>query len=75
MKGLNTWSYAPYRPFLTEVGDIYICRVVPYENKIHFEWLDINAKEYNFFSKNAPMKSFYLPEKPTGVSLILKSLQ
>lgn len=34
------WSYAPYRPFLTEVGDIYICRVVPFEDKIHFEWLE-----------------------------------
>lgn len=35
----NTWSYAPYRPYLRNVGDIYICRIVPYENKIHFEWL------------------------------------
>lgn len=35
----NTWSYAPYRPYLRNVGDIYICRIVPYEDKIHFEWL------------------------------------
>ena len=39
MKGCNTWSYHPYHPFLWEVGDIYICRVVPYENAIHLEWL------------------------------------
>jgi len=39
MKGQNTWSYQPYRPFLWEVGDIYICRVVPGETTLHFEWL------------------------------------
>ena len=39
MKGTTTWTYHPYRPYLTEVGDIYICRIVPGENSIHFEWL------------------------------------
>ena len=39
MKGCNTWSYRPYRPFFWEVGDIYICRVVPYEDAVHLEWL------------------------------------
>lgn len=39
MKGQNTWSYQPYRPFLWEVGDIYICRIVPGEITLHFEWL------------------------------------
>ena len=39
MKGYNKWSYAPYKPLLTEVGDIYICRVVPGKTAIHFEWL------------------------------------
>ncbi len=41
MRGRNTWSYRPFRPFLWEVGDIYICRIVPYENAIHFEWLTV----------------------------------
>lgn len=40
MKGIITWSYAPYKPFLTDVGDIYICRIVPSEDKIHLEWLE-----------------------------------
>ena len=39
MKGCNIWSYHPYRPFLWEVGDIYICRVVPKKYAIHLEWL------------------------------------
>ena len=37
MKGTTTWTYHPYRPFLTDVGDIYITRIVPSETAIHFE--------------------------------------
>ena len=39
MKAHPSWSYAPYRPPFVEVGDIYICRIVPSENAIHAEWL------------------------------------
>lgn len=62
MKGYNYWSYAPYRPLLTEVGDIYICRVVPYENAVHFEWLDIN-EEYEVFYRKRGEGEFSLYEK------------
>ena len=41
MKGINTWSYAPYRPFFYEVGEIYICRVVPSKSSVHLEWLPL----------------------------------
>ena len=41
MKGYNFWSYAPYKPLLRDVGDIYICRIAPNKNNIHFEWLDV----------------------------------
>jgi hypothetical protein len=51
MKGQNTWSYQPYRPLLTEVGDIYICRVVPSEDKIHFEWLAENETDYTVYCR------------------------
>ena len=49
MKGIHTWSYTPYRPFLTNVGDIYICRIVPEETKIHIEWLPLDGAEYTIF--------------------------
>ncbi len=39
MKKHEGWSYAPYKPLFTDVGDIYICRVAPSENAIHLEWL------------------------------------
>ena len=49
MKGYNNWSYHPYRPLLTEVGDIYVCRVAPYETSIHFEWLSECGTVYSVF--------------------------
>ena len=44
MRGYSGWNYAPYRPFMTEVGDIYICRIVPGTHSIYFEWLDIGEE-------------------------------
>ena len=49
MKGYNYWSYAPYKPLLWETGDIYICRVVPSENSIHFEWLKNDEDSYDIY--------------------------
>lgn len=49
MKGHNGWSYAPYKPFLFETGDIYICRIVPDVDSIHFEWLGDQDVEYQVF--------------------------
>lgn len=51
MTGQNTWSYRPYRPFCTEVGDIYITRIVPYVDKIHLEWLATDARCEIFLRK------------------------
>lgn len=55
MKGYSLWSYAPYKPLLRDVGDIYICRIAPGQNSIHFEWLDAGETEYSVFcrAKNA----------------------
>lgn len=39
MRAHPAWSYAPYRPPFVEVGDIYICRIVPEVHGIHLEWL------------------------------------
>ena len=49
MKGCNLWSYHPYRPFLTDVGDVYICRIVPGKGCIHFEWLADVGTSYEIF--------------------------
>ena len=60
MKGSSTWSYRPYRPFLTEVGDIYICRVVPSTDAIHFEWLSIGKSLYNIYYRKRGEGDFVL---------------
>ena len=57
MKGCTTWSYAPYRPLLREVGDIYICRVAPTKNTIHLEWLECDG-EVEIFCRERGMGEF-----------------
>ena len=59
MQGTNTWSYAPYRPFLWNVGDIYICRIAPSKNAIHIEWLaDKDGAEYEIFCRKKGEESY-----------------
>lgn len=60
MKGSSTWSYRPYRPFLTEVGDIYICRVVPQTDTIHFEWLSCGETSYDIYYRKREEGEFIL---------------
>lgn len=45
MKTHSTWSYTPYNPPLFETGEIYICRIVPFDTAIHLEWLKADAAE------------------------------
>ena len=58
MRGKNTWSYHPYRPLCRDGEDIYICRVVPYPNKIHFEWLENADGPYSVFYKKREDEAF-----------------
>lgn len=60
MKGYNLWSYAPYKPLLRNVGDIYICRIAPDEESIHFEWLGTEVKEYSVFYRKRNDGDFIL---------------
>ncbi len=59
MRGHNLWSYAPYKPLLTEVGDIYICRVVPSKHSIHFEWLNTDRTYHVFYRKRSEKQFDY----------------
>ena len=58
MKGHNLWSYAPYRPILGNVGDIYICRISPNKTSIHFEWLGDKCEEYVIFYREKDKGNF-----------------
>lgn len=57
MKGYSLWSYAPYKPLLRNVGDIYICRIAPNKDSIHFEWLD-TGDVYSVFYRKRDAEDF-----------------
>ena len=65
MKGYNLWSHHPYRPLLTEVGDIYICRIVPSKNSIHFEWLVEDNTEFSIYCSKRGENNFVCCGKTT----------
>lgn len=60
MKGYNSWSYHPYKPLLTYVGDVYICRVAPSVSAIHFEWLSVGDVEYSVYYRKKDEEEFVL---------------
>ena len=49
MKGYNLWSHRPYRPLLFDVGDIYVCRIAPGKESVHFEWLNDDGENCRIF--------------------------
>lgn len=58
MKGCQYWSYAPYKPLMREVGEIYICRIAPDETSVHLEWLDAHEEEYSVFYRKRGENDF-----------------
>ncbi len=56
MKTHKNWSYRPYRPLFFDCGDIYICRVAPSPNGIHFEWLETGGEYSVFYRKRGEEK-------------------
>ena len=74
MKGYNGWSYAPYKPFLFETGDIYICRVAPGKNRIHFEWIGEAGMEYEIFIREKDEREFLYCGKTKETQYTIENL-
>lgn len=74
MKGYSYWSYSPYRPPFFEVGDIYICRIAPDSNSIHFEWLGDSGK-YEIFCRKRGSSDFALFGKTEKCEFDITSLE
>jgi len=74
MKGRSTWSYAPYKPFFWEVGDIYICRIVPYPNSIRIEWLPAGKEEYSVYFRLRGEDEFKLCGTAKGTEYLITGL-
>ena len=60
MRGQSTWSYRPYCPPMTDVGDIYVCRVTPSTDSIHCEWLGLGAAQYDVYYRQRGEGDFVL---------------
>ena len=75
MKGHKSWSYSPYRPFLYEVGDIYICRIVPSVNSIHLEWLPADSASYSVFCRERASGEFMLCGSTDGTCFDISGLK
>ena len=76
MKGYNKWSYAPYRPFLWEVGDPYVCRVAPSKNAIHLEWLALDeGAEYEILCRRRDTDQYVLCGKTTATEFDIIGLE
>lgn len=75
MIGCTQWSYAPYKHFFYETGDIYICRVVPYETSIHFEWLAEEGKTYSVFYREREQGEFCKAGETTGSEFDILNLK
>lgn len=46
MKACTTWNYTPYRPFMFEGGDVYICRMAPSPTAVTLDWLPADSDTY-----------------------------
>lgn len=75
MKGYSKWSYAPYRPLLYNVGDIYICRVAPNKNEIHLEWLPDDAGTKKIFYRKRDEKDYIFADETALCEYTIKGLE
>lgn len=74
MKKHNGWSYAPYKPHFIEVGDVYICRIVPTESSILIEWLE-NVGECCAYIRKRGEADFTLAGTTVDRSFIFEGLE
>ncbi len=76
MKGVTSWSFQPYKPFLYDTGDIYICRVFPGIKKIGFSWLALDGIEaYTVHIRKRSSEEAYIEKKVTGTTFLFENLE
>lgn len=75
MRAHCAWSYAPYKPPMIEVGDIYICRIVPFEKSIHIEWLGEDGAQYSVFYRKRNVDDFVCAGETTRCAFDILELE
>ena len=74
MKGQNTWSYYPYKPFFFETGEIYICRIAPGKDFINLEWIPDTDGEYSVFVRPREEGEFCLAGRTSNSTFNISGL-
>ena len=76
MKGVNTWSFAPYKPFLFDTGDIYVCRLYPGAGTIGLDWLPLaGADPYTVVWKKRGAYCWEGSASVQGTSYVIEKLE
>lgn len=75
MRGNSSWSYTPYKPFLFDSGDIYICRIAPYTKSFHFEWVSIGDVEYEVYYRRRDKGEYILAGKTKETKFDVENLE
>lgn len=76
MKGTTSWSFAPYRPPLVDVGDIYVCRLYPGAGEIGLDWLPLlGVEEYTVAIRPRGSEDPWREETVSGTSAVVKGLE
>ena len=69
------WSYRPYKPFLFESGDIYVCRIAPEKDYVHFEWLGDENEEYTVYFGKRESDQYTVYEGIKGCAFTVSGLE
>lgn len=70
MKGHSNWSYAPYKPLMTNCGDIYINRIVPKKTRYILNGSRQAKTNIAYILKKQRKVSIFLGEKQKTANLI-----
>lgn len=74
MRCSSSWSHAPYRPFLFDSGDIYVCRLAPGRDSICVEWLGAEDASYDVWLRPEGEGDFARAASVVGCSATLNGL-
>ncbi len=69
------WNYSWYKPFLFECGDIYICRVAPGKEYVHFEWKTEEGAVYSIHYRKRGDEQFITVDGITNGEYTLSGLE
>ncbi len=74
MRGITSWSFAPYKPLTFDVGSLYVCRMATGEDSISLDWLSVEGGVYIVEYRKAGEEVFLLAGKTEDTSFTITGL-